>query len=275
MLLQSFGLEKGKAVTTPRIRKSAEVAEADSRTALLDPSAATLYRSGTMRLAYVGQDRPDLSEAVKQLTTRMASPRSSDLVDLKRVVRYVRYRPRAELRFLRRAVGNSEVFLDLFVDSDWAGCLATRRSTTGLIAMLGDHCIKHASLLQSQIGLSSGEAEFYALCRGAATGLGLVSYLKDLGIHAMLRCHSDSSAARAVASRRGLGKLRHVHTRFLWLQSQVAQKSVQLRCVHGPQNPADALTKPLSEAELLRHCTKMGLSFDVSAPYSDGDHGEG
>ena len=111
---------------------------------------------------------------------------------------------------------------DIFVDSDWAGCLTTRRSTTGLIAMLGGHCVKHASLLQSQVGLSSGEAEFYALCRGAATGLGLVSYLADLGVNAMLRCHSDSSAARAVASRRGLGKLRHVHTRFLWLQSQVA-----------------------------------------------------
>ena len=166
------------------------------------------------------------------------------------------------------------MFLDVFVDSDWAGCLATRRSTTGLIAMLGGHCVKHASLLQTQIGLSSGEAEFYALCRGAATGLGLLSYLSDLGIEAVLRCHSDSSAARAVASRRELGKLRHVHTRFLWLQSQVAQKSLQLRCVHGPQNPADALTKPLVESELLRYCAKMGLSFDVSAPYSGGDPGD-
>ena len=157
-------------------------------------------------------------------------------------------------------------FLILFVDSDWAGCLTTRRSATGLVAMIGGHCVKHSSLLQSQVALSSGEAEFYALCRGAATGLGLVSYLADLGVNAMLRCHSDSSAARAVASRRGLGKLRHVHTSFLWLQGQVAQKSLQLRCVHGPQNPADALTKPLSEAEMYRHCTKMGLSFDVSAP---------
>ena len=128
--------------------------------------------------------------------------------------------------------------------------------------------MKHASLLQTQVGHSSGDAEFDALCRGAATGLGLVSYLNDLGVNAILRCYSDSSAARAVASRRGLGKLRHVHTRFLWLQSQVAQKSLQLRCVHGPQNPADASTKCLTECELFRHCTKMGLSFDVSAPES-------
>ena len=217
-------------------------------------------------MAYVAQDRPDVSEAIKALTTKMSSPKESDLGDLKRLVRYLRHRPRAELRFYRQSLG-SAVFLDVYVDSDWAGCLTSRRSTSGLVAMIGGHCIKHASLLQTQIGLSSGEAEFYALCRGAATGLGLIAYLADLGIEAMLRCHSDSSAARAVASRRGLGKLRHVHTRFLWLQSQVAQKALQLRSVHGPQNPADALTKPLSEAELYRHCTSMGLSFDVSAPH--------
>ena len=118
-----------------------------------------------------------------------------------------------------------------------------------------------------------GEAEFYALCRGAATGLGLISHLGDLRIQGELTCLSDSKAARAIAAREGLGKLRHVHTRFLWLQGQVAQKSLQLRCVHGPQNPADALTKPLAESELLRHCTKMGLSFNVSAPHSDGESG--
>ena len=269
-LFKQFGLEKGKTASTPRIRKTAEQAEADSRTAVLNAQASTAFRSATMRLAYVGQDRPDLAEAIKHLTTRMSQPRESDLAELKRLVRYVRYRPRAELRFPLQQVGTDAVFLDLFVDSDWAGDLTTRRSTTGLIAMLGGHCVKHASLLQSQVGLSSGEAEFYALCRGAATGLGLVSYLADLGVNAMLRCHNDSSAARAVASRRGLGKLRHVHTRFLWLQSQVASKAVQLRCVRGPQNPADALTKPLTESELLRHCTKMGLSFDVSAIRSDG-----
>ena len=87
--------------------------------------------------------------------------------------------------------------------------------------------------------------------------MGLVSDLADIGVNAMLRCHSDSSAAPAFASRRGLGMLRHVHTRCFWLQSQVAQKSLQLRCAHGPQNLAGALTKCLAEGELLRLCAKM------------------
>ena len=102
------------------------------------------------------------------------------------------------------------------------------------------------------------------MCRGVATGLGVLSYCSDLGNVPELVVHSDSSAARAVAQRRGLGKLRHVHTRYLWLQAQVAAKAVRLKCVLGKDNTADALTKALSESELNRHCAKMGLWFDSS-----------
>ena len=183
------------------------------------------------------------------------------------------YRPRAELRYYLLDCPSHEFVLDAYVDSDWAGDLSTRRSTSGLLVMAGEHCLKHASLLQSQVGLSSGEAEFYALCRGAASGLGLISYLADLGIQGTLRCHSDSSAARSVASRRGLGKLRHVHTRYLWLQSQVAAKTLSLRCVLGTQNPADCLTKPLDENSLFKHCQRIGLSYEISASSGCGDPG--
>ena len=118
-LIRQFGLaEGGKPVKTPRIRKNAEQAEADGRSAILEPARATQFRSGTMRLAYVSQDRPDIAEAVKHLTTRMSAPRESDLQELKRLVRYIKYRPRAELRFAREAVGE-EVFLNVFVDSGW------------------------------------------------------------------------------------------------------------------------------------------------------------
>ena len=56
--------------------------------------------------------------------------------------------------------------------------------------------------------MSSGEAEFYAAIRGASEGLGLVALLRDLGWDASFRLWVDSSAAKAIASRAGLGKLR-------------------------------------------------------------------
>ena len=156
-----------------------------------------------MRLAFVAQDRPALAETVKCLSRDMAAPTEGSLSELRRVVRYCKAKPRAELRFYVQTRPSTTV--EVYVDSDWAGDTLRRRSTTGMVAMIGGHCIRHASLVQTAVGLSSAEAEFYALCRGAASGLGLIQYLGDLGLDYSLRCWSDSSAARSVAARRGVG----------------------------------------------------------------------
>ena len=57
------------------------------------------------------------------------------------------------------------------VDSDHAGCLRTRRSTTGIAAYHGKHVTKAASTTQTVIALSSGESEFRAVVRDTATVL--------------------------------------------------------------------------------------------------------
>ncbi len=85
--------------------------------------------------------------------------------------------------------------------------------------MRGCHLLRHSSALQSSISLSSAEAE-YALVRGACYGLGLQSRMKDVLVEVKVRLHSDSSAARQFAKRRGLGQMRHVMTRHLWLQDK-------------------------------------------------------
>ena len=59
----------------------------------------------------------------------------------------------------------------------------TRRSTTGVVAFYGCHCVKHASNVQSTIEMATGESEYYALVKGGATGLGLQSLLADFGIN--------------------------------------------------------------------------------------------
>ena len=138
-LFKLFGLERGKAATTPRVRKTAEQAEADSRTAVLSAQSQTLFRSATLRLAYVGQDRPDLSEAIKHLTTRMSQPRESDLVELKRLVRYLVKSGRTVLRYPWQM---EEEQPDTYSDSDWAGCKKTGRSTSGGAVVMGEHYMK-------------------------------------------------------------------------------------------------------------------------------------
>jgi len=109
--------------------------------------------------------------------------------------------------------------------------------------MLGKHTIKHWSSTQPSVALSSREAEFYGVVRGAGQGLGYQSLLKDLGMAVPLRMWTDSSAAIGICSRQGLGKLRHLDTHTLWVQQAVRSKRLELKKVLGDENPADLMTK--------------------------------
>ena len=123
------------------------------------------------------------------------------------------------------------------MDSDWAGDLLGRKSTTGVIVRRGKHLLRHMSCLQTLVALSSGEAEYYALIRGACTSLGIQSHYQDWMIDVPIQIYSDSSAARSVARRRGIGgRLRHLQTRHLWLQSRVALRHLKLDVVAGERN---------------------------------------
>ena len=125
--------------------------------------------------------------------------------------------------------------------------------------MSGDHCLKHWSTTQSTIALSSGEAELHGIAKGFSHALGLRSIAHDLGFDFQLRVHSDAAAAIGIARRRGLGRIRHLDVEDLWIQDQVKRKTVELVKVHGPENPADALTKHLDRATLERHMRRINL----------------
>ena len=146
----------------------------------------------------------------------------------------------------------SDAMLQLLVDSDWAGDLLGRKSTTGVI-------VRYMSCLQTLVALSSGEAEYYALIRGACTSLGIQSHYQDWMIDVPIQIYSDSSAARSVARRRGIGgRPRHLQTRHVWLQSRVALSHFQLDVVAGEENPADTLTKPLPGLKIREWSEHVG-----------------
>jgi hypothetical protein len=98
----------------------------------------------------------------------------------------------------------------IWSDTDRAGCRETRKSTTGGVGVLGEHCLKSWSSTQDVIALSSGEAEFYGIVRGAAQGLGMRSMLGAMGIE-VEACgeHGQPVQAKGIAVRKGLGRVRH------------------------------------------------------------------
>ena len=84
---------------------------------------------------------------------------------------------------------------------------------------------------------------------GAST-LGLQSLLQGLGISLDVRLHTDATTGKAIATRRGLGKVRHIAVNELWLQEQVATKRVWINKLKNKFNVADLLTKHLSKYEV-------------------------
>jgi hypothetical protein len=121
--------------------------------------------------------------------------------------------------------------------------------------------VKHWSRTQKARALSSGEAEYYAMVTGGGEGLGMQALAEDLGWEVKVRVWTDSSAAKAVANQRGLGKLRHVELKWLWMQEMVKEGRIQLKTVRKDENVADHLTKPKNQVGVEAMLLKVGAEF--------------
>ncbi len=83
--------------------------------------------------------------------------------------------------------------------------------------------------------------------------------LKDLGRKATVTLFTDSSAARGIIHREGLGKLRRLETGYLWLHAVVKNKRLQVRKVLGTENPADLFTTHLGAAYMCKHIATLHM----------------
>ena len=97
----------------------------------------------------------------------MSAPKAADLRALLRVARYLV----GACRVVYEYPWQQRPVLKAYTDSDFAGCVATRRSTSAGAVLLGGHLLKHWASTQKKITLSSGEAELGAVVRGLARRL--------------------------------------------------------------------------------------------------------
>ena len=126
--------------------------------------------------------------------------------------------------------------------------------------MRGPHCLKSWSTTQGPIALSSAEAEYYSMVEGVVKAMGMQSLAVEIGllhVSGPIRLYTDSSSAKSFASRRGLGRARHIDTRCLWLLAAVAEKKVFVNKVDGAHNPANMFTKYLSRESINREAQMM------------------
>ena len=215
----------------------------------LSAGDAARFRSAVGSAIYLSADRRDIQFAVKELARRMQAPRVCDWLAAETLARYLRTTPR-----LGRAVvldpaskGTALLSLELYSDSDWAGCPETRRSTDNIVVCLGGAVVQTSC--QTQPGLpatSSGDAEVRGVSRAAREAVFLRELAeKDFAIACGTpRLWADSAASIGAAKRIGPGsKLRHLEVAEFYVQGALRAKLLELRKVKGTENPANFGTK--------------------------------
>lgn len=126
-------------------------------------------------------------------------------------------------------------------DSDWAGDVTSRKSTSGGVAIVGLHVGKHWSATRNVVVHSSVGAALYALLKCSCQCLRIVSLVFEFGIELAAVLKFDASVAFVAAQRRGFGKLRHIRVQLLRLPERVREGDLQLTQVHGKVNFVDLL----------------------------------
>ena len=127
---------------------------------------------------------------------------------------------------------------------------------------MGGHCLRTWSSTQGAVALSSAEAEFYAMVDGVQKAKWAATIAGELGCGvdgSSVVLGTDCSAAKSFVARRGLGKMRHMEVRDLWLQEEVIKGKVRVIKIPGETNPADLMTKYLGTKEIEVRLDRMGI----------------
>ena len=208
----------------------------------LTSEVAMKVHRGIARVNYMAHDRPDLSAEAKVMSQRMAKPREGVVPILKRCVRYMKKYPSAAI-LVPRGVSQDQGELVTWTDSDWAGDVGSRRSTSGGFVTCRGAVLSHWSKMQSNVALSSAEAELNATVKGLGEMVGYYNLIEEIFLDSpTVSICVDASACKGMLLRHGTGKVKHLSVKQLWSQEVVNHFGVQVCKVARNENPADMLT---------------------------------
>ena len=124
--IASLGLDGPgvKSVSTPGTKIGQDALDADKP---LEERKHTLFRAVAARGNYIGPDRPDVQYSAKEVCRWMSAPTELGGTALKRLGRYLVGHKRLVFEYPWQEASG----FDIYSDTDWAGCLKTRKSTSG------------------------------------------------------------------------------------------------------------------------------------------------
>lgn len=240
-MLERFGMSDCKPVATPVEGVLSRLS--DDHKGKPDGDYMSLVGS----LLYAAMvTRPDIAYAVQALGRHLQASGPDHWTAAKRVLRYLK--GTRELGIKYGMDGADQVELHGYCDSDWAGDIDSRRSTTAYVFVMAGGSVSWASKLQPTVALSSSEAEYMAACAAVQEAIYMRRLLGDLGFHLSgpTAIHADNQSCIAMGKNPVHHKRsKHIDIRYHFTRERVESGEVELKYVPTEHQLADLLTKPL------------------------------
>ena len=224
------------------------------------------------KAAYIARSaRPDVIFEVMYLARYQKAPKTIHYRKLERIVEYLLATKNRGIlyEYGKKNIGHNA--LTGYVDSDFADCPATRRSTTGFVFYLNGAPISWTSRIQKLVTLSSTEAEYVAASEACCEGLWIGKLCSFLGLDASpidLREDNTGVIARCVSptyvfQRRS----KHIEVKYHFINDQVKRGKATIEYVNTGVNPADVMTKCLPPCEFDKKVSLLvSDNMDVFIP---------
>ncbi|KXZ41531.1 hypothetical protein GPECTOR_411g255 [Gonium pectorale] len=201
--------------------------------------------------------RPDIAQGVYRLARYMAKPTKAHWEHAKGILRYLRGTCDLGLVF----GGDGKPVVTAFSDSDWAGDLDTRRSTTGFVFVFNGAAVSWRSRLQPTVAASSVEAEYMAASSATREALWLEQLLAEFGMKASpIRIKTDNQGALSLIKNPVLTeRSKHIDIQHHFVRERASRGEVAFEYCPTESMVADTLTKPLGEAKFVPFRRQMGV----------------
>jgi transposase InsO family protein len=190
--------------------------------------------------------RPDISASVGILSKRIMCPRDVDLLEAKRIIKYLKGSRNLKLR-LSHEIGNQD--LHAFSDANWAEDRTDRKSNSGYLCVINGGVISWCSRKQETVATSSAESELIALtdtCKEVKWLKRIAETLKETTKEKVTVYTDSQSCIAMVKNEKYSNRTKHIDTKYHYVRELYTKREIELEYVNTEVNTADLLTKPLA-----------------------------
>ena len=220
---------------------------------------STEYRSLVGFLRYLVNTRPDLAYSVGYVSPFMEKPTTEHLAAVKRLLRYIAGTINYGCHYTRHS-GEAKLFG--YCDDDMAGDVDTRKSTSGVLFLLGKNVISWQSQKQRVVALSSCEAEYIAATAAACQGVWLgqlVGELRNEEARPFALKIDNQSAIALIKNPVFHERSKHIDTRYHYIRECAEDGKLKIEAIGTEGQLADILTKPLGRSKFIEQRSRLGI----------------